>query len=385
MIRRKDRVKRVVRLLREFPVVGLVGARQTGKTTLARLVSETRAGPTHQFDLESPIDRGRLGDPMLALESLRGLVILDEVQLAPRLFSVLRVLADRRPIRARFLVLGSAAPEMLQQSSESLAGRIAFEELEGFALSEVGVANLGSLWLRGGLPPAFLAQSNAAASRWLGNYVRTFLERDLPMLGVRVSSTTLERFWSMLAHYHGQTWNASEFARSFGVSDHAVRRYLDVLTSALVVRQLKPFVANLRKRQVKAPKVYLRDSGVLHQLLGITSRVGLERHPKVGASWEGFALSNVIDVLQADPRECHFWATHAGAELDLLVGRGERRIGFEFKRSSAPTLTKSMRIAVDDLGLKQLWVVHAGRDTYPMAERIQAIPLKQAPHALKPF
>lgn len=385
MIQRPEAMNRIRRLLREFPIAAIVGARQTGKTTLARQYAAEFAAdkPVHHFDLESPVDRTRLTDPILSLEPLRGLVILDEVQLVPELFPVLRVLADRRPIRTRFLVLGSAAPEMLQQSSESLAGRIAYHELDGFVLDEVGADALDRLWLRGGLPPAYLAKSHAAAFRWLRNYVRTFLERDLPGFGVRVASTTLERFWSMLAHYHGQTWNASEFARSFGVADSTVRNYLDILTSALVIRQLKPFTANIRKRQVKAPKIYFRDTGTLHHLLGIENRHDLDRHPRVGASWEGLALHTVVDRLGVDSRDCYFWATHAGAELDLLVVRGQRRMGFEFKLSSAPRLTRSMQAARRDLELAKLTVVHAGSERFPLAEGIEAVPLAEVARATR--
>ena len=385
MIERRERVREVRRLLREFPVVGILGARQTGKTTLAKQVAEAAKGRIHRFDLEDPDDRNLLAEPMLALRKLRGLIVLDEIQRVPGLFEVLRVLADRRPRPARFLVLGSASPDLLRQSSESLAGRIAYIELDGFSLAEVETASLDRLWLRGGLPRSFLARTLAESRRWRSAYVRTFLERDLPQLGFRVSSTTLDRFWSMLAHVHGQTWNASAFARSFGVSDHAIRNYLDVLTSSLVVRQLRPWVENLKKRQVKSPKILLSDSGILHQLLGIEDMHQLERHPKVGASWEGFALATVVDRLKADWRECYFWATHAGAELDLLIVRGHRRLGFEFKRSTAPKMTKSMRAAMESLRLKQLTVVHAGEAEYALAENIRAVPLDRVPSELRPL
>lgn len=314
---------------------------------------------------------------MLTLAPLRGLIILDEIQRRPDLFPVLRVLADRKPVRTRFLVLGSASPELLRQSSESLAGRIAYMELEGFSLLEIPPKQIRRLWLRGGLPPSFLARTNQESLTWRQAYIRTFLERDLPQLGVRTPSHTLERFWTMLAHYHGHIWNASEFARSLGISDQSVRRYLDLLTSTFVVRQLQPWHANIKKRQVKSPKIYLRDTGLLHSLLRIDTQHDLERHPRLGASWEGFALQNVMEVLRVDARDCFFWATHGGAELELLIRNGSRLRGFEFKRSSAPTLTKSMRVAFEDLGLKSLVVVHAGKHRYPMAKGIEAVPLDQ--------
>ncbi len=377
MIERSAHRRAVEKLLKQFPVVGILGVRQCGKTTLAGQVAAKRRGTTERFDLENPVDRDRLSDPMLTLAPLRGLVILDEIQRRPDLFPVLRTLADRKPVRTRFLVLGSASPDLLRQSSESLAGRIAYMELEGFSLSELPSKQGRKLWLRGGLPPSFLARTNTESLTWRQAYIRTFLERDLPQLGVRVASTTMERFWSMLAHYHGQIWNASEFARSFGVSDSSVRRYLDLLTSTFVTRQLQPWVANLKKRQVKSPKVYLRDSGLLHSLLRIETQHDLDRHPRLGASWEGFALQNVIERLRLDSRDCFFWATQRGAELDLLYRKGSRLHGFEFKRASAPTLTKSMRIAFDDLGLKSLVVVHPGKHRYPLAKGIEAVPLDQ--------
>ena len=382
MIQRSSRIDDVERLLRQFPVVGILGTRQCGKTTLARQIAAARTGVTEHFDLEDPVDRNRLTDPTLTLGPLRGLVVLDEIQRVPELFPVLRVLADRKPRHARFLVLGSASPHMLRQSSESLAGRIAYMELEGFSLSEIQTQHMNKLWLRGGLPPSFLAKNSKESVAWRRAFVRTFLERDLPQLGVRTSSTTLERFWSMLAHYHGQIWNSSEFARSFGVSDQSVRRYLDLLTSTFVVRQLQPWIANIKKRQVKAQKIYMRDTGLLHSLLGIESQRDLERHPRLGASWEGFALHTVLNLLHVDSRDCFFWATHRGAELDLLVRRGRKLMGFEFKRSSAPSLTRSMRTAVADLGLTRLVVVHAGKQCYPLAKGIDAIPLDQLAQSL---
>jgi predicted AAA+ superfamily ATPase len=284
------------------------------------------------------------------------------------------VLADRRPLPARFLVLGSASPDLIRQGGESLAGRIVYRTLSGFSLAEVGGDNADRLWLRGSFPRAYLAASHAASREWRLGFIRTFLERDLPQLGLRVGATTMRRFWTMLAHHHGQLWNASTIGRSFGVSDTTVRGYLDWLTGALVVRQLQPWHESVSKRQVKAPKVYLADSGVLHTLLGVTTMPDLMSHPILGASWEGFVISQVLGVLGAEPEECFFWRTHAGAELDLLVVRGRTRWGFEVKRSSAPSLTKSMRTTMEDLRLQRLYVVHAGQRAFDLAKGVHALP-----------
>jgi predicted AAA+ superfamily ATPase len=373
VIERSRHFRHLRRLLRQFPIVAILGARQVGKTTLARLLLDERSGPVDLFDLEDPADLARLEDPRLALSRLKGLVAIDEVQRQPELFSVLRVLADRKPIRCRFLVLGSASPALLRQSSESLAGRIGFYTLNGFHLDEVGIDRMDALWLRGGFPRSFLARSNTDSLTWRRNFIRTFLERDLPQLGIRLPGPVLSRFWSMLAHYHGQTWNSSEFARSFGVSDKTVRHYLDILSEALVVTQLRPWHANLRKRQVRSPKIYVRDSGLLHSLLGIDDRRGLERHPKLGASWEGFVIHQLMEWCGQDDGEWHFWATHSGAELDLLWLRGNRRWGFEVKRTAAPSLSRSLMSAINDLELERAFVVHAGDKTFPLHERVTAI------------
>lgn len=361
-------------LLGQFPVVGIIGARQVGKSTLARLVAADVSTQVTFFDLEDPRDRARLDDPMLALERLRGLVVLDEIQRLPDVFPVLRVLADRSGEPARFLVLGSAGPDLLRQGSESLAGRIAYHELGGLALDEVDAARHEELWHRGGFPRSFLAETEADSARWRQAFVRTFTERDLPQLGIRVPADTMRRFWTMLAHVHGQTLNASAIGRSFGVSDMTVRRYLDALGSALVVRQMRPWRANLRKRQVKSPKVYLSDTGLLHTLLGLDTREALEGHPQVGASWESFAITNVLERLGVRwSEDAYFWATQAGAEIDLVVIRGIRRRGFEVKRTIAPSVTPSMRIALEDLELERIDVLHAGTETFPLADRIRAV------------
>ena len=373
MVERTRHVRRLQQLLRQYPVVAVLGARQVGKTTLAHALAARAKRPATFFDLERSADRARLADPDLALAPLRGIVVLDEIHRAPEIFPVLRVLADRPRVGTRFLVLGSASPDLLRQTSESLAGRIAYHELPGFSLDEVGVAHLSRLWDRGGFPRSFLTSSERQSVDWRRQFIRTFLERDVPQFGIPIPSETLRRFWSMLAHYHGQVWNASEFARAFGVADTTVRRYLDALVATFVVRQLLPWSENLGKRQVKAPKVYIADSGLLHRLLGLDTAKALEGHPKVGASWEGFLLGEVVQRLAVQPDQCWFWRTHAGAELDLLVIRGRERLGFEFKRTVAPALTPSMRSALQDLKLDRLDVIHAGGETFPLGPRVRAV------------
>ena len=382
-IARERHLRRLHLLLREFPVVALLGARQVGKSTLARQLVAARRGPATWFDLENPVDLARLADPGLELRPLRGLVVLDEIQRLPDVFPLLRVLADRPRTPARFLVLGSASPELLRQTSETLAGRVAFHKLDGFGLREVG--DLERLWLRGGFPLSYLARSAPASRRWRDGFVDTFLARDVPALGSIVPSTTLRRFWTMLAHWHGQIWNGAEFGRAFGVSHTTVRRYLDLLTSVFMVRQLQPWHENIAKRQVRSPKVYIGDSGLLHALLGLTRREDVVSHPKVGASWEGFVIGQVAGLLGAGAEQCFHWATHSGAELDLLVVAGNRRYGFEVKRSEAPRLTASMRAAFNTLHLDQLDVVHAGTESYALAQGVRALPAGQLATALRPL
>jgi predicted AAA+ superfamily ATPase len=385
VIRRARELKSLRGLLKRHPAVAIVGARQVGKTTLARQFAADWSGPVTFLDLENPSHLSRLDDPLLALRGLKGLVVIDEVQRRPELFPVLRVLIDRPRNPVRFLVLGSAAPGLLRQSSESLAGRIVYQELGGLALDEVGADRIDTLWLRGGFPRSYLARSNAASAEWRRGFIRTFLERDVPQLGSGVPSTTLYRFWMMLAHYHGQVWNASEFARSFGVADTTVRSYLDLLSSALVVRLLPSWHENLGKRQVKSPKVYIADSGLLHALLDVGSLAALEGHPKVGASWEGFAIQELVRRLGARREECWFWATHSGAELDLLVVRGGRRIGLEVKRTTEPRLTPSMRSALASLRLDRLCVIHAGDESFPLGRRVQAVALSRLLDDVRPL
>jgi predicted AAA+ superfamily ATPase len=385
MIERPRQQRIVNRLLARSPVVAILGARQVGKTTLVRAFVERQGRPATLFDLERSQDLARLQDAELGLRDLKGIVVLDEIQRRPDLFPTLRVLADRPRTPARFLVLGSASPDLLRQSSESLAGRIAYHELSGLTLDEVGAESLDRLWLRGAFPRSYLARSHADSRAWRGDFIRTFLERDVPNLGVRIPPATLERFWAMLAHYHGQIWNASEFARSFGVSHHVMRRYLDALQATFMVRVLRPWTANIRKRQVKSPKVYVRDSGILHGFLDVESMKDLDRHPKLGASWEGFLLEAVIHQLGASAEQCYFWATHTGAELDLLVVQRGRRHGFEFKRTTAPRVTPSMRSALESLQLTRLHVVHAGSESFPLAPKIQAVAAERILDDLKPM
>jgi hypothetical protein len=361
--------------LRDAPVVSLLAPRQVGKTTLARAVA--RRGRATLFDLEDPTHVARLTAPMLALEPLRGLVVIDEIQRMPALFEILRVLADRPRTPARFLILGSADPSLVRGVSESLAGRVRHIDVTGFQLPEVGPGDVPKLWRRGGFPRAFTARSDAASLTWRRDYIQDFLRRDLVELGVTIPSATLGRFWAMVAHFHGGIWNAAEFARALGASEPTARRYLDILSGARAIRQLAPWFENLGKRQVKAPKIYVRDSGLLHALLGIESHDDLTGNVKSGASWEGFAIEQVLAELEFP--DAYFWATHQGAELDLFVIRHGKRYGFEMKLGDAPTITKSMRIALADLGLAHLYVVYPGRESYPLDDRISALAIGDLP------
>jgi uncharacterized protein len=362
------------------PVCTLLGPRQCGKTTLARQIA-SRKREAHYFDLETATARARLAEPELALSPLRGLVILDEIQVLPDLFTALRPLADRPRSPARFLLLGSASPDLVRGVSESLAGRVGFVDLGGFDLGEVGPQHARRLWLRGSFPRSFLASNPARSREWRQDFIRTFLERDLPQLGIRIPAATLQRFWSMVAHYHGQIWSGAELARSMGVTEHTIRRYVDILSGSYALRQLQPWFENVGKRQYKSPKVYVRDSGLLHALLAITSDEELTSHPKLGASWEGFALEQVL-AFWGD-RDAYFWRTHTGAELDLLVFRGGRRYGFEFKYADAPQMTKSLHVALKDLDLQQAWIVHPGQARYKVHDKVEVMPLAQIPELLQ--
>jgi len=381
-LRRAAYLEAIQSRLRGNPIVSLVGPRQAGKTTLAKMVADQSKKPVHFFDLESPADLARLSNPELVLRPLTGLVILDEIQRRPDLFPVLRVLADREPTPARFLILGSATPELIREGSESLAGRVSFIDVTGFSLGELEDPNLSRLWWRGGFPRAYLATDDATTRQWHEDFFRTFLERDIPQLGIQVPAATLRRFWTMVAHFHGQILNQAELARALGSSEPTARRYLDILTGTYVVRQLTPWFENLKKRQVKSPKVYIRDSGILHALLGIANAEGLQSHPKLGASWEGFCIEQILSV--CGDRSAYFWATHSGAELDLLLTRNGRRLGFEFKYSDRPATTKSMRIAQQDLSLDHLYIVHPGQHDYPLDDSITATPLTKLVQVLHP-
>lgn len=376
MLERPQAESRILALFRVHPCVAILGPRQCGKTTLARMLGADEPDCTF-FDLESPLDLRRLSAPQRALEGLRGLVVIDEIQRKPGLFEILRVLLDRPEQPARFLTLGSASPALVKGVSESLAGRVGFLDLAGFDLRETGSDAQDRLWDRGGFPRAFLAPDDVASFDWREGFVRTFLERDIPQLGITVPAETLRRFWTMVAHYHGQVWNAAEFARSLGASEGTARRYLDILAGAYMVRVLPPWFENLSKRQVKAPKIYIRDSGLLHTLLQLHSADDLLSHPKLGASWEGFAMEQILAAFGT--REAYFWATHGGAELDLMLIVHGRRYGFEFKIADAPGTSRSMRTALADLGLEHLWIVYPGKEGYELDQRISVLPLREIP------
>ena len=372
MIPRPTYLEIIQTALNRNRVVALIGPRQSGKTTLARQF--VAPDSLNYFDLEDLTSIARLEEPMTALRDLRGLVVIDEIQRRPDLFPTLRVLSDRDPLPAQFLILGSASPDIIRSASDSLAGRVETISISGFSLSEAGTESLSQHWLRGGFPLSFLANTEADSLAWRKNFIQMLLERDLPQWGIRIPATTLLRFWTMLAHYHGQVWNNAEPARSLGVSEPTVRKYLDIIEGVFMVRVLQPWHANLNKRQVKAPKIYFRDSGLLHYLLGIRSNADLQNHPKSGASWEGYAIE---EVLKANaPDEAYYWATHSGAELDLLVIKDGHRIGIECKRMDAPRLTPSMRYAMQDLELERLFVIYPGPLSYPIAENISTLPIQ---------
>jgi hypothetical protein len=372
---RPNLIEGLRRSLRDYPVVLLLGPRQCGKTTLAHQVA---GSASTYFDLEDPATPLRPSAAKRILDPLRGLVVIDEFQRQPALFELIRVLADRVPRRTRFLILGSASPDLVRGASETLAGRMAYHEMAGFDAEEVAAPHHERLWIRGGFPRAFLARTEAESYLWRLNFIQSFLERDIPQLGIRVPAHALRRFWTMVAHYHGQVWNAAELGRALGTGENAVRHYLDILSGAFMVRQLPPWFENVGKRLVKAPRIYLRDSGLLHALIGTRSRLDVLSHPKLGASWEGFALDQAIRLLHAE-RDAFFYRTHAGAELDLFVVRGGRRYGFEFKYADAPSATKSMHVARTDLRLEHLYVVCPAERAYALDERISVLPLSELP------
>jgi len=374
LIARQRLEKEILSCLSESPVTVLLGARQTGKTTLARLIAK-QYPEVHYFDMERAASREALSTPELTLEELRGLVVIDEVQRMPSLFEALRPLSDRPGSPARFLLLGSASPQLVRGVSETLAGRALFVHVPGFSIAEVGAEQQSRLWLRGGFPRAFLARTDDASRRWMEGFVTTFLERDIPQLGLRVPMEALRRFWRMTAHYHGQVWNAAELARSINLSPNTARHYLDILSGTFVIRVLSPWYENMKKRQVKSPKVYVRDSGLFHFLSGIDDMSALRSHPRYGASWEGFALEQVLATF--GDGDAYFWNTLRGAELDLLLLRKGRRFGFEFKCADAPTMSRSMHIALEDLQLERLYVIYPGSETYRLHPRVDACPLTE--------
>ena len=380
MIPRTAHQNQLTQSLADSPVVALLGPRQVGKTTLAGQLAAQWSGPVRKFDLEDPDDLARLADPAFVLRPLTGLVVLDEIQKRPDLFPLLRVLADRPDLPARFLLLGSAAPELLRQTAETLAGRVAFHELDGLALEEIASVEQGSVpfdsrWLRGGFPRSLLARDPAASVAWRDDFIRTYLERDLPQLGISLPSITIRRFWTMLAHYHGQTWNGSELGRAMGVSDKTVSRYLDILEGTFMAFRLPPWHTSLVKREVRSPKVYLSDTGIFHSLLAVGTLDELMAHPKCGASFEGFMLHEVIRRTGARRGEAFFWSVHTGAELDLLIHRKGRRLGFEFKLTGSPKVTASMRSSREVLGLDHLYVIcHGEGEPWPLTEGITAVP-----------
>jgi predicted AAA+ superfamily ATPase len=371
MVKRPLYIERLSTAVMRSPVIALLGPRQSGKTTLARMFGEARS--TTYFDLESQPDRRRLQNPEFMLGALKGLVVLDEIQAMPELFGVLRVLADRSENKARFLILGSASPGIIKGASETLAGRVEFVELAGFDLLEASAEEQEKLWLRGGFPRSFLSSTDEDSMAWREGFIRTFLERDIPQLGITIPSPAMRRFWTMLSHYHGQYWNGSELARSMGLSDKTVRSYLDILTGAYMIRQLQPWHENIGKRQVKAPKIFLRDSGLLHALLGLPDLSSLQGHPKVGASWEGFAIEQALHAI--NPAESYFWGTHGGAEIDLFFIQRGKRYGIEAKYSEAPHITRSMENSLEVLGLEHLWILYPGKKDYPVNKKISVCPL----------
>lgn len=373
MILRKNYLEQVDTSLKRSPIVALLGPRQCGKTTLARQVTEAATENTTWYDLQSQTDRQRLTNPELMFQKLDGLVVLDEIQLMPELFDALRVSVDRPGNSCRFLILGSASPTIIKGASESLAGRVEFIDLAGFSLNELPGSSQSHLWVRGGFPRSYLADNDADSFAWREGFVRTFLERDIPQLGITISTAAIRRFWTMLAHWNGQLFNASRIAASMGLSDKTIRSYLDLLTDTYMVRQLQPWHANISKRQVKSPKVYFRDVGLLHSLLNLPTEMDLLGHPQCGSSWEAFATEQVLAELR--PTQAYFWATYAKAELDLYLPMGRRNIGMEFKLSESPKKTPSMTSAIEALHLDQLLIIHPGQDTWPITETITACPL----------
>jgi predicted AAA+ superfamily ATPase len=376
-IKRVDEIDLLNERCRNNPIVAILGPRQCGKTTLARQFADQWPKDVTFFDLENPRDLRRLEEPLLALEDQEGLIVLDEIQRTPDLFPILRVLADRPKKKTKFLILGSASRDLMRQSSESLAGRISYLEIGGFSLDLVGTAKKEKLWIRGAFPRSFLASSEAASYQWRQDFIATFLERDIPQLGFNIPAKSLGRFWQMLAHYHGQIFNASEIGKSLAVSDHTAQRYLDLLSATFMVRQLRSWNYNTKKRIIKRPKIYFRDTGILHALFDLPEKKDVLSHPKLGASWEGFALEETIKALRLKENEIFFWGVHASAEIDLVFQKNGRLYGIEVKYAQAPGFTSSMRMASEELALKHLWVVYPGSEAYALNKNMTVIPLTE--------
>ena len=370
MLKRNRLTKAINSALQRSPITAILGPRQCGKTTISREIA-AQLSPATIFDLEDPVSYQQLfSAPKITLESLKGLIIIDEIQRMPELFPILRLLVDRPESQSRFLILGSASPGLIKNTSETLSGRISFVDMSGFVLDELPDSNYKDLWIRGGFPRSYLAQNNTNSYAWRNDFIRTFLERDIPQLGINLPSAAIRRFWTMLAHYHGQVWNGSELARSLGVSEPTTRRYLDILSGAYVVRQIQPWFENLKKRQVKSPKIYVKDSGILHTLLSLDNELILA-HPKLGSSWEGFVIEQIITI--TGYRDFYFWATYSGAELDLLLFHNNKRIGFEIKYTDAPKTTRSMHVAINDLALHKLIIVFPGDTSYRLSPKITVV------------
>lgn len=373
MIKRVEDLANIKKLLDIFPVVAILGVRQCGKTTLSKEFNYN-----YIFDLENPSDLVHLDNPKLALEDLKGLIIIDEIQRKPDLFPIIRYLVDNIP-NQKYLILGSASKDLIKQSSETLAGRIGYYQLSGFSVHDVGVNNLKKIWLRGNLPRSYLAKNNESSWIWRLNYITTYLERDLPQLGINIPSNTMRRFWTMLAHYHGQLLNYSELARSFGISDMTTRKYIDILKGTFMIRTLQPWYENLGKRIVKRPKIYFRDSGIFHSLMSIEKTWELLSHNKLGASWEGFAIESICKSINMEDEAFYFWSTHSGAEIDLIWQYRGKKWGVEFKYKDAPKLSKSLKIVSEDLNLSHIWVIYPGEKKYKLAKNITVLPLRMVP------
>lgn len=372
-MKRDSFIEKITKAFAVHPIVAILGPRQCGKTTLANIYSSELPNVTH-FDLEDSRDLARLNNPLLALEELEGLIIIDEIQRRPELFPTLRVLVDKKRKQQKYLILGSASRDLIKQSSETLAGRIEYIELTPFSFAET--EDINKIWLRGGFPRSYLANNNEESNKWRRSYISTFLEKDIPSLGFNVSAQILRRFWMMLVHYHGSIFNSSQIGRSLGISDTTVRSYLDILSGTFMIRELGPWFANIKKRQVKSPKLYFRDPGILNSLIGLESMEALRAYPKLGALWEGLALEEIIRYHNAEQENCYFWATHGGAELDLLIVEGDKKLGFEFKYTDSPKLTKSMQIALEDLSLTNLITIFPGSGDFPLQENVRAIGLE---------